>query len=349
MTTDSSPLPPENYNGRILTGNYSDTLKKRVSELISSSRSIEQNDSPVSHYLAAWHENENVIWYEYVPHKVAALLGCQDDDVAVAFRNAVLDRRVYRYVDFHESKIAEEVLNRQQLSGLRQDLREEGKEKGRVEAVYKIILPENRTAWLKDQARVENYSNDKVCLSFGCLTDVSKEMEQKDLLERIGYFDQLTRLPNRAIMDRLMDVKIGEFERGYTKDFSLLMIDADYFKSVNDTYGHLAGDFVLQSMAEIMSATKRKEDEIGRYGGEEFYGLCQGSGKSVRLFAERLRKAISSHKYTYKNQDIKVTVSIGIASAREVEKISKESLIQMADKRLYKAKEKGRNQVVTAS
>lgn len=346
MTTDSSPHPSENYSGRILTGKYSDSLKKRVSELISSSRSIEQTGSPVSHYLAAWNENENIIWYEYVPHKVATLLGCQDDNIAAALRNAVLDRRVYKYVDFHESRIAEEVLSRQQLSGQRQDLREQGKEKGRVEAVYKIILPGNRTAWLKDQAKIEDYNQDQICLSFGCLTDVSKEMEQKDFLERIGYFDQLTRLPNRSIMDRLLDVKIGEFERGHIKDFSLLMIDADFFKSVNDTYGHLAGDFVLQSMAEIMSATKRKEDEIGRYGGEEFYGLCQGVGKSVLLFAERLRKAISSHEFIYRDQTIKLTVSIGVASAHEVENLGRESLIQLADERLYKAKENGRNQVI---
>lgn len=346
MKTDSLSHPPEDHCGRILNGPYSDNLKKRVSELISSARSIEQTGSPVSHYLAAWNENEHVIWYEYVPHKVATLLGCQNEDVAFALRNAVLDRRIYKYVDFHESRIAEEVLSRQQLSGQRQDLREEGKEKGLVEAVYKIILPDNRTAWLKDQARIESFSVDKVCLSFGCLTDVSKEMEQKDLLERIGYFDQLTRLPNRAIMDRLLDVKIGEFERGHIKDFSLLMIDIDFFKSVNDTYGHLAGDFVLQSMAEIMSATKRKEDEIGRYGGEEFYGLCQGAGKSVLLFAERLRKAIGSHKFIYQEQEITLTVSIGVASAREVEKLNRDSLIQMADERLYKAKKNGRNHVV---
>jgi diguanylate cyclase (GGDEF)-like protein len=346
MTTDSSPHPSEKYNGRIVTGKYSDTLKKRVTELISSSRAIEQTGSPVSHYLAAWNENDNVIWYEYVPLKVANLLGCQDDNIAAALRNAVLDRRVYKYVDFHESKIAEEVLDRQQLSGQRQDLREQGKEKGLVEAVYKIILPDNRTAWLKDQAKIENYKQDKICISFGCLTDVSKEMEQKDLLERIGYFDQLTRLPNRSIMDRLLDVKIGEFERGHIKNFSLMMIDADFFKSVNDTYGHLAGDFVLQSIAEIMSATKRKEDEIGRYGGEEFYGLCQGVGKSVLLFANRLREAIDNHDFIYQDQTIKVTISIGVASAHEVEKLSRESLIQLADDRLYKAKANGRNQVI---
>lgn len=346
MTTESSPHPPENYNGRILSGTYSENLKKRVSALISSSTAIEQTGSPVSHYLAAWNENENVIWYEYVPNKIATLLGCKDDNIAAALRNAVLDRRVYKYVDFHESRIAEEVLNRQQLSGQRQDLREQGKEKGRVEAVYKILLPDNRTAWLKDQAKIENYEQDQICLSYGCLTDVSKEMEQKDLLERIGYFDQLTRLPNRSIMDRLLDVKIGEFERGHIKNFSLLMIDADFFKSVNDTYGHLAGDFVLQGMAEIMSATKRKEDEIGRYGGEEFYGLCQGAGKSVLLFAERLRKAISSHDFIYREQTIKLSISIGVASAHEVNKLSRESLIQLADDRLYKAKENGRNQVI---
>jgi diguanylate cyclase (GGDEF)-like protein len=346
MQTESSFQLPEDYCGRILTGEYSNTLKNKVTDLMTSAAAIEKNGSPVSHYLAAWNENENVIWYEYAPHKVASLLECEESDVAEALRNAVMDRRVYKYADFHESRIAEEILDKQQLSGQRHDLREEGKEKGLVEAVYKIILPGNRAAWLKDQARIESYGQDEVCISFGCLTDVTKEMEQKDLLERIGYFDGLTRLPNRSLLDRLLEVKIGEFERGHIKDFTLLMIDADFFKSVNDTYGHLAGDFVLQSMAEIMSATKRKEDELGRYGGEEFYGICQGSGKSVLLFAERLRQAIASHKFLYQEQSIELTVSIGVASASELNKLDRDALIQLADDRLYRAKEHGRNQVI---
>lgn len=346
MEKESSLHPPKDYCGRILTGEYSDNLKQKVTALISSTAAIEQSGSPVSHYLAAWNENENIIWYEYVPRKVATLLECDEKDVATVFRNAVMDRRVYKYVDFHESRIAEEVLSRQELSGQRHDLREKGKEQGLVEAVYKIILPKNRSAWLKDQAQIESFAQDKVCISFGCLTDVTKEMEQKDLLERIGYFDQLTRLPNRSLLERLLEVKIGEFDRGHIKDFSLLMIDADFFKSVNDTYGHLAGDFVLQNMAEIMSATKRKEDEIGRYGGEEFYGICQGAGKSVALFADRLRKAIASHKFEYQDQIIELTVSIGVASAGELQKLDRDALIQLADDRLYRAKEHGRNQVI---
>ena len=167
MTADSSLHLPENYCGRILTGNYGDTLKNKVSALVSSAAAIEQSGSPVSHYLAAWNEKDNIIWYEYVPRMVASLLKCKDCDVATALRNAVMDRRVYKYVDFLESRIAEEILNHQELSGQRQDLRDEVKEKGLVEAVYKIILPENRAAWLKDQAHIESFGQDEVCISFG--------------------------------------------------------------------------------------------------------------------------------------------------------------------------------------
>jgi GGDEF domain-containing protein len=117
--------------------------------------------------------------------------------------------------------------------------------------------------WLKDQAVIETY-HDGISLSFGCLTDVTKEMEQKEFLEKIGYFDELTNLPKRRIMDRLFDINIAQMKRGHLKDFTFLMIDIDHFKQFNDRFGHKAGDYVLAKIAELMTSSMRREETLGR-------------------------------------------------------------------------------------
>ncbi|RJX32758.1 MAG: GGDEF domain-containing protein [Desulfurivibrio sp.] len=337
---------PANYVGRILFGNYSDAIKERVRTIIAAAGDIERCGCPFMPYLAAWNEGENIIWYEYTANSFIELLGCTSINVSRVFREAILDRRVYRYTDPAGYEVEEEILTRQQLSGKRIDLREEVKKTGQVEAVYQVGLPGGRVIWLKDQGRIETFAQDRVALSLGCLTDVTKEMEQKDLLEKIGYFDELTGLPQRKIMERILEVKIGERERGHIKDFSFLMIDIDFFKSVNDIHGHLAGDFILEELASVMLATKRKEDEVGRYGGEEFYGICQGGVKRGVEFAERLRRRVAEHHFLYQGEQIPITISIGVAAAGELAALHMTGLLELADRRLYQAKQQGRNRVV---
>ena len=209
-----------------------------------------------------------------------------------------------------------------------------------------MALPDGKIHWLKDLARLETHDRDGIFLSLGCLTDVSKEMEQKDLLEKIGYFDELTKLPKRKIMRRIMEICLGQFQRQHIADFSFLMIDIDHFKKINDTWGHQAGDQVLAELAELMSASKRREDEIGRYGGEEFYAVCIGSRASGIDFARRLRRVIEEHDFRYKGEKIGLTVSVGIAAASELKEQKISELVSLADQRLYQAKKRGRNQVV---
>jgi diguanylate cyclase (GGDEF)-like protein len=196
---------------------------------------------------------------------------------------------------------------------------------------------------------IEVFAGDEICLSIGCLTDVTKEMEQKDLLEKFGYFDELTKLPKRSIMQRIIEINIGNLHRGYIKDFVFFLLDIDHFKAVNDTHGHQAGDKVLESLAEVMCSTKRQEDQIGRYGGEEFYAFSIGGLKNGLQFAQRLRVAVEANDFIYNQQRIPVTVSIGLVSAgqlAEVSEITMEELIRVADRRLYVAKQSGRNRVI---
>ncbi|MCK5437246.1 MAG: GGDEF domain-containing protein [Desulfobulbaceae bacterium] len=333
------------YIGNILSGNYSAELKNRVAECIAAFRSFDKTGPPVIPYISAWQENEKQIWYEYVGGKFPLLLDCSVSEIAQVFRESVIDRRVYKYQDV-DDRIKEVVIPHNELGGHRKDLRAEGKKSGAVDAVYKLAVPYDKIVWLKDQANVEKFEQDNICISLGCLTVVTMEMELKSFLERIGYLDELTQLPKRNALLRLLDMNIGQMQRKQINDFVFLMIDIDYFKSVNDTYGHQAGDHVLQTLAEVMIAMKRKADEIGRYGGEEFCALSAGNIRNGFEFAERLRRRIEGALIEFNDHKISITVSVGVASASELTELTADKLIERADKRLYLAKQRGRNRVV---
>ncbi|MEN8189760.1 MAG: GGDEF domain-containing protein [Thermodesulfobacteriota bacterium] len=337
---------PAESGSRILSGDYSAALKERILSIIRTAEEFEKSGFPLMPYVAAWNDDDKIIWYEYAGNSFTELLKTNTTELSRIFRKSILDQRHYHYSDLPDSPVEEEIITRNQLSGKRIDLREDVQQKRKVEAVYKVALSGNRTIWLKDQGRVEIHPDDRISISIGCLTDVTKEMEQKELLRIIGYFDDLTGLPQRKFMERLLEVKMGELDRGHIEDFSVLMIDIDHFKQVNDTYGHQAGDFILREMASLMAATKRKNEEIGRYGGEEFYAVCQGTTTSAVDLAERLRSLIKDHLFCHNGQEIHITISAGAASAGELPEVNMDELIGLADKRLYRAKHKGRDRVV---
>jgi diguanylate cyclase (GGDEF)-like protein len=336
------------YPGRILTGDYSAKLTNRVQARLAVLQKFAQLNPPVIPYLCAWKADDRIIWYEFAGEGFCDLLRCDCQHLAEVLRTAIIDRRVYQYTDM-ENRVEEKITTRDELRGSWKGLRREVEKSGKVEAIYKVKVSEENHVWLKDQATVEHFDEDGICLSTGFLTDVSKEMELKDLFEKIGYIDELTRLPKRSILDRMLEVNIGNFQRKHIDDFVLMMIDVDHFKIVNDTYGHLAGDYVLANLAEVMTATTRKQDEIGRYGGEEFYGFTVGTIALGLKFAERLRKNVEKSHFIYQGQTIPITVSIGLVSASQAgdaKALSVDQLIFAADKRLYAAKHAGRNRVV---
>ncbi len=332
------------YVGKILHGDYSPALKQRLRQAIAALGPLTELAPRVFPYIAAWRTDDPTIWYEFVGQRLATLFRCQPAELAATFKRCLIDRRSYKYIAV-EAAVREEIITRQQLGGYWSGLRKEAAS-GMVEAVYKVATPEERIVWLKDWAVSEHFARDGIYLSCGTLTDVTKEMDHKELLEQIGYFDELTKLPKRGIMHRLLDVNIGQVERGHLSDFVFLMLDVDHFKTINDTHGHQAGDHVLAALAEALASMKRKEDEIGRYAGEEFYGISHGSLESGRRFAERLRRSVEESDFRWQGERIPVTVSIGVAAASELEELVPEKLVNVADRRLYAAKRRGRNQVV---
>lgn len=156
--------------------------------------------------------------------------------------------------------------------------------------------------------------------------------------------DFLTKLYNKRALDEMMNIKEAEFER-YEHNFAIVFFDLDYFKSVNDTYGHDAGDAVLVAFAKILKNEARTVDIVGRFGGEEFIAvLGETDVKGGVMFAEKVRNKIKTTRMMYKDNQIKLTVSCGVSD--RVSNFSLQSLIKSADENLYKAKKEGRDRVV---
>jgi two-component system cell cycle response regulator len=165
---------------------------------------------------------------------------------------------------------------------------------------------------------------------------------QEELLFRATH-DTLTGVYNRAAILDIIDRELSR-ERRENKPFAVILADLDHFKTINDTYGHLAGDSVLKEVAQRMVASLRGYDSVGRYGGEEFLMVAPGANGAVSVsLAERIRSAIESRPFQTDAGDVHVTASFGIAISEPLQSLEANTLLGLADKALYSAKENGRN------
>jgi len=164
-------------------------------------------------------------------------------------------------------------------------------------------------------------------------------------IERLAVTDGLTGLFNHRHFQERLAQEFNRLER-FSDPISLLIIDIDHFKKINDTYGHPVGDSVLKGIAEKIKKTIRNIDVPARYGGEEFTVILPGTDENGAMnMAERLRKAIGATKFASEKGAFSVNVSIGISTfTKEIR--SKEELVETADKALYHAKRNGRNQSI---
>ena len=159
-----------------------------------------------------------------------------------------------------------------------------------------------------------------------------------------AYIDPLTGLNNRAAFDKSIEQEIDLAKR-HDHTLSLMMLDIDRFKPINDNYGHVVGDAVLKSFADCILECMRRSDIIFRYGGEEFSILLRNTQiTGARLLAERMRKSVEEMDFNYDNIKLSISVSIGLAELQKGDDRTK--LIERADALLYKAKESGRNCVM---
>ncbi|MBV1916240.1 MAG: GGDEF domain-containing protein [Pseudomonadales bacterium] len=159
--------------------------------------------------------------------------------------------------------------------------------------------------------------------------------------------DQLTGAGNRAALDNTLKREMSLSKR-HQQPLSMLAIDIDWFKKVNDTYGHQAGDEILTTLVETIGKPSRSTDQTFRYGGEEFVVLLHNTNPTgAAIIAERIRAAIEQHTLVFAGETIKITVSIGTATLKMED--STTSLFNRADQALYEAKRSGRNRVVCSS
>lgn len=158
--------------------------------------------------------------------------------------------------------------------------------------------------------------------------------------------DRLTGLHNRAYFDQLLPKLLKDIDEGISNNpLCIMMSDIDFFKKINDSYGHLAGDFILAQMAGIFRKNFRKSDAICRYGGEEFIGIFQSSDLTgAAAAADGLRKTIQDHTFDFEGTIIPVTISIGIAQYIPGKETMSEVMAR-ADAALYYSKDSGRNKV----
>lgn len=173
-----------------------------------------------------------------------------------------------------------------------------------------------------------------------------KLMQTNDVLSTMALADPLTELSNRRAMEWELPRQI-QGARRYSTPLSLIMLDVDYFKSVNDNFGHQVGDRVLQLLAARMQHNLRLQDTIFRYGGEEFaIVLSQTNFQDAQLVARRLRSLVSDQPFNINETlALQITVSLGVASLNVADDPRGESLLRRADHNLLHAKASGRNQV----
>ncbi len=163
---------------------------------------------------------------------------------------------------------------------------------------------------------------------------------------QLAQKDPLTGICNRAALDEMLQRELSHAQR-MDADLSLLVLDIDHFKNINDRYGHIVGDCALKAVSGMVDACKRDGDLLFRYGGEEFVVLMRDTDLAgAHLLSERIRKYIADTSYNCSGADLNVTVSIGVSELQQDD--SPVSLFARADQALYRAKKGGRNRVCIA-
>jgi diguanylate cyclase (GGDEF)-like protein len=182
---------------------------------------------------------------------------------------------------------------------------------------------------------------------FRFLAGGNVEADYHEVIYRLTITDALTDTHNKRALLEFLDRELVRAER-HQRPLSLVMFDIDHFKQINDRLGHLAGDYVLRELAARVKQNVRLDELFARYGGEEFVVvLPETPTEGVVLLAERLRRCVEEKPFTFDNETFQVTISVGAATTSGPRVPKSPELIQMADAKLYEAKQQGRNRVVS--
>jgi diguanylate cyclase (GGDEF)-like protein/PAS domain S-box-containing protein len=210
---------------------------------------------------------------------------------------------------------------------------------------YRFRHRDGHYMWMVDQLKLIRDEKGEPLEIIGVWIDNSKAKIIEEQLNHLANYDGLTSIANRRYFTKLAKAELSRSTR-YNHPFTLLLLDIDKFKSINDTYGHPTGDQVLIELAEKCQNLLRNSDIFGRFGGEEFaIVLVETDAEKGMELAERLRVKLSELSVLVDETKIQFTVSIGLTSKND-QKGTLDTIISRADNALYKAKESGRNKVV---
>jgi diguanylate cyclase (GGDEF)-like protein len=349
------------YCGRILTGNFSESLKDYISECVNRFKSFDQAGTPAIPYISAWQENQNIIWYEFIGKRLIALLGCDYSNSHDIFRNSIIERHVYNHKNYNKG-IKQNIIKSKMIKTRRHGLREEAKIKGTIEAVYKLCVDDDKTFWLKDQATIESFKADGINISLGCLTMVTKEMEAEEQLKHTqkalkrsrkkfreqSIRDNLTGLYNTRYLYKALSKLIANCSKN--QSFSLIFMDIDNFKDVVDTHGHLNASQALQEIASTIKNILQDPAYAVAYGGDEFVVVLPGFAKPQATdIAETIRQRIKETNYLQKvGLKVRVSASFGISTyPHDANTLSE--LLALADQAMFSVKERGKDSVCSIS
>ncbi len=278
--------------------------------------------------------------YDYISPAIVRLLGFTPKEMeSINFRSLIVETRIISsgmkkvesYADLEERRKTGEV--------------------DKWQADYLIRTRDGRKIWVSDISYPWFDEKGSVIGSIGSLRDITErvkvEEEVREELAKIANLDPLTGLSNRREFFVRVDEELKRIKRN-NGDLSILLIDVDHFKKVNDSYGHDVGDFVLIELAKIITSCLRETDLAARLGGEEFGVFLPDTPMEGAFWvAERIRTTVGKHIFNPGSDKLPLgcTVSVGVASAGFIEQYSATELYKLADTRLYIAKNTGRNQV----
>ena len=217
------------------------------------------------------------------------------------------------------------------------------------ECEYRFFMHSGQQRWLKTSATPGASQGDKSTTHFsGFVIDITDTKNQQLQLREMAYQDPLTQADNRRSFLEKLQAELSRVQR-YGEQASLLMLDIDFFKQVNDTYGHLVGDAVLKHLVTVMRGVLRSVDSVGRLGGEEFAVLLPGTRlDAATQLAERLRQAVQASPAVEAGQSVAFTISLGVMTITpDITDIK--TVLHQADKAMYHAKQTGRNRVCSAA
>jgi diguanylate cyclase (GGDEF)-like protein/PAS domain S-box-containing protein len=217
------------------------------------------------------------------------------------------------------------------------------------EVEYRIKAKDGSWKWVLGRGKaVLRDADGKAIRMIGTHVDITERKRAEEALREMATTDYLTGLVNRRSFFARLDEELERLHRAIESPVALLMLDLDFFKNVNDTYGHAAGDALLKHFSAMVTGEVRLIDTVGRLGGEEFGIIFPGADlKATKVLADRLCQRVSRSPLLFNGQEIRITVSVGVTDVKATDSNSDAPLAR-ADAALYRAKQLGRNRVETS-